>query len=127
MKYVLTDTSISLILDGKPVNLSLESSFNYRKIHSLLSSGDFTESQIRELVKPPEEVEGFYVVKQVAPTKLLVYNKATQTFTLLHQVKDAPETWYSTNNAQSALAMAKTLGVYPNVNSIIFDFPEHFL
>lgn len=127
MKYVLTDTSISLILDGKPVNLSLESSFNFRKIHTLLSSGDFTDSQIRELLKPPETVEGFYVVKQVTPSTTIVHNKATQTFTLLHQVRDAPETWGSTSHAHAALTTSKTLGVYPTVSAVIFDFPEHFL
>lgn len=124
MKYVLTDTSISLAINGSVYNLSVLSSFNFKSIHKLLSSGEFTESQILDLLKPPENVTGYYRVLQHGPD-LLVHEIKSNTVCTLPLVRSS-EHWSSADTIYRLEALP-ILSVHPNTDSIIYEYPEAFL
>lgn len=127
MNYVLTDTNINLIFKGKPILLSIGSSFNFNKLHKLLSSGNATEADIEPLLEKPANITGFFKVYQTRP-HMLVHETSTGTLMFLPDIKS-----FSLDKNVPTLELTmlkpefKLLGVYPNVDSIIHEYPEHFL
>lgn len=126
MKYVVTDSSITIFLDGQVKNLSAKSTFNFKKLHKLLSSGDFTESQVKELLKPPEKIEGYFTVHQIliAQNSVLIVVDETNESRWC-QIQDLRHNKF--NPAHGRVTESAILSIHPSIADVVNDYPEHFL